>query len=222
MLAVDALIAIAKSECPEQWSRYCDLATQLGYETADDCIRKRLAGNDRNRDGVLGDFYANLLGEPPSELQRATWEATKLERILRDRLIAEMHSRRYDVVGYGPDLKRITIDPELITAERLCFDRDNMQIGDTLVSDVRVVPAQALEVEPRGPKPGGDSVKDRVCREALDILNNDRERPGRGYGRRITLAGKVKKRLRLKHQEDTIRKHFAETVSEWEKKYPDK
>jgi len=88
MRLVDALIAIAKLEHPNEWLRYCDLAQQLTPRadkqgpnfSAEDCARNRLTGSDPNAQGLIADFYSSFLGAAPSQLQQ-TWEASRLAQI---------------------------------------------------------------------------------------------------------------------------------------------
>src|SRR3954454_21549970 len=89
---VEILITIARSKFPDEWSKYCDLAQKLAQEineearefSAEDCARGRLAGNDRDRHALIPYFYLQLAGAAPSQLQKLTWEESRLEQIFRD------------------------------------------------------------------------------------------------------------------------------------------
>jgi hypothetical protein len=93
---IDVLIDIAKSEYPDDWSHYCDLAQNLAPETdkqgpnisTEDCARRRLTGKDPNAYGLIADFYSSFLGGAPSQLQQMTWEASRLAQKFRDRLVS--------------------------------------------------------------------------------------------------------------------------------------
>jgi hypothetical protein len=142
---IDVLIGIAKAEYPDDWSHHCDLAQSLAPETdkrgldisAKDCARRLLTGKDHNDQGLIADFHSLLLGGTPSQLQQRTWEASRLAQKFRDRLLSALHSGEYLLTGLGPDLRRISIPPELITSELLRFDGDQIRLGDTTIIGVR-------------------------------------------------------------------------------------
>jgi hypothetical protein len=104
---VDVLIAIAKSDYPQEWSRYGELAQKLAQEveeqaiefSAEDCARRLLIGHYRCvlGHGLTAGMLSQLLGGEPSELQKMTWEATRLEQIFRDRLILLIHAGAYSL-----------------------------------------------------------------------------------------------------------------------------
>jgi hypothetical protein len=76
-----------------------------------------------------------------------------------------------------------------------------------------------------GPKDGKQSVKDLACKIALQVLNDEAQRPKLGYGRLTTLAGIVNAKLaRLGHQYkgDSVGKMIRPTVREWEARNPHK
>jgi hypothetical protein len=74
-----------------------------------------------------------------------------------------------------------------------------------------------------GPKDGEQSVKDLACEIALQVLDDEAQRPNPGYGRRVRLAGIVNAKLaKLGHQykDDSARKMIGPTLREWETKHP--
>jgi hypothetical protein len=99
--------------------------------------------------------------------------------------------------------------------------RQLLGFGLPLVCDVFVAPN---ELHAPGRRPGSLSPKDQFCREALAILDNDAERPRKGYGRLIAIARSVLERLgsKYKYNLNSIEKNIRGTVREWEEKHPDK
>jgi hypothetical protein len=202
---VDVLIAIARSEYPNEWSHYCDLAQKLAQEinkqafefSTEDCAQRRLNGKDRDRLGLIADFHLSLAGAPPSKLQQMTWEATGLEHKFRDRLISALRSDAYSITGFTPDLRPISIPPELISAELIRFDRDEIKLDDMTIMGVRAAPVSALNLGPHapGPKPGRETAKRRADDAVRAILGNDAERPPKGRGRMSKLAKLFKRNL---------------------------
>ena len=232
---VEILIAIARSEYPDEWSKYCDLAQKLAQEineearefSAQDCARRRLAGNDRDNHGLIADFYLQLAGAAPSQLQKLTWEASRLEQIFRDRLISLLHSGAYSLTGFGPDLRPVSIPSELITQEMLRFDRDEIKLGDDLIRGVRAAPTTPRTLGPQapGPKPGDQTAKPRAHDAVRAILSNDAERPLRGHGRTAKLARMVQEKFAsegIHYELNSIEKMIRPAVKEWEERNPDK
>ena len=179
-------------------SKYCDLAQKLAQETnerarefsAEDCARRRLAGNDRDKHGLIADFYLQLAGAAPSQIQKLTWEASRLEQIFRDRLISLLHSGAYSLTGFGSDLRPVSIPSELITQKMLRFDRDEIKLGDDLIRGVRAAPTTPRILGPQapGPKPGDQTAKPRAHDAVRAILSNDAERPRRAWSNSQTCA----------------------------------
>jgi len=232
---VDILITNAKSEYPHEWSKYCDLAQKLAQEineearefSAEDCARRRLGGHDRDKHGLIADFYSQLAGAAPSQLQKMTWEASRLEQIFRDRLISLLHSGAYSLTGIDPDLRRISIPSELISPKLLRFDRDEIQLGDTTIRSVRAVPTspQVLGPQAPGPKPGYETAKRRAHDAVRTILGNDAERPPKARGRMVNLARMIQERFAsegFRYEVNSIEKMIRPAVKEWEERNPDK
>jgi hypothetical protein len=236
-LLVDILISIARSEYPHEWSHYCELARKLAQEvneralefSAEDCARRCLTGHDRNvhGHGLIAGVYSQLLGAAPSQLQQMTWEATRLEQIFRDRLISVLHSGAYALTGFGPDLRPISIPPELISPKLLRFDRDEIQLGNRIIMGVRAAPAspQIMTPQATGPKPGYETAKRRADDAVRAILDNDAERPLKGRGRMVTLARMVQEKFAsegIRYELNSIEKMIRPAVKEWEKRNPDR
>ena len=234
---IDLLITIARSEYPSEWSRFCELAQDLTLEanrqaiglSAEDYGRRLLAHCDRAilGQGLIGDFYGQLVGAAPSQLQLTTWEATRLEQIFRERLTSALQSGTYSLTGFRPDLSPISIPSELINPKLLRFDRDEIKINDTKITSVRAVPTSRQIVIPQapGPKPGHETAKRRVDDAVRTILESDAERPPKGRGRMVSLARIVQERLAsegLRYRLNSIEKMIRPAVKEWEKRNPDK
>jgi hypothetical protein len=232
---VEILIAIARSEYPDEWSKYCDLAHKLAQEinkealgfSAEDCARRRLAGHDQDKHGLIADFYALMAGAAPSRLQQMTWEASRLQNIFHDRLISLLHSSAYSLTGFGPDLRPISIPPELINPKLIRFDRDEIKLGDTLIRGVRAAPTTPRTPGPQvpGPKPGYQTAKPRADDVVRGILSNDANRPLRGRGRMVKLARMVQEKFAsegIHYELNSIEKMIRPAVKEWEERNPDK
>jgi hypothetical protein len=234
---VDILIAIAKSEYPHEWSRYGELAKKLAQEadehsiefSAEDCARRLLIGHHRDVLGhaLMADFYSQLIGGDPSELQKMTWEATRLQQIFRDRQLKLIHAGAYSLTGFDQDLRPISIPPELISPKLLRFDRDEIQLGDKLIMHVRatrVLPQNSNPPVP-GPKPGQETIKRRADNAVRAILDDDAKRPPKGRGRMVTLARMIRESFLpegIHYEQNTIERMIRPAVKEWEKRNPDK
>jgi hypothetical protein len=232
---VEILIAIARSEYPDEWSQFRDLTQKLGQEineqalefSVEDCARRWLTGHDRNVHGLIADFYSQMAGAAPSQLQEMTWEASRLEQLFRDRLISLIHSGAYSLTGFGPDLHLVSIPSELISAKLIRFDRDEIKLGDTIIRGVRAAPTTPRTLGPQapGPKPGDQTAKPRAHDEVRAILSNDAKRPLRGHGRIAKLARMVREKFALEgiHYElNSIEKMIRPAAKEWEERNPER
>jgi hypothetical protein len=232
---VDVLIDIARSEYPNEWLRYCDLAQQLAPQRKDEqgrnisregCARIRLSSRDPNTHALIADFCSSLLGEAPSQLQEMTWEASRLAGVFRDRLLSMLRSGEYLLTGFTPDLRLVSVPPELIGAELLRCDRDEIELWDTIIMGVRAAPASdALSSQAPGPRPGYGTPKALAHNAVHAILANDAERPPKGYGRTVKLARMVQAKLAydgVHYQPNSIEKMIRPALKEWEKRNPDK
>jgi len=233
---VDILIAIARSEYAQEWSRYCELAQKLAQEAGEkaaefspeDCARRLLIGCYH---GVLGHgltagMLSQLLGGDPSEFQQTTWEATGLEQIFRDRLLSLIHAGAYSLTGLDADLRPILIPPELISQELLRFGSDEIQLGNKLIMDVRAIRVLTRNSNPPspGPKPGQKTVKDRAFDAVRPILDDDAKRPPKGRGRLVRLARMVQESLLLegiRYEQNTIERMIRQAVRQWEEHNPE-
>ncbi|MDR3486297.1 MAG: hypothetical protein P4M05_15500 [Bradyrhizobium sp.] len=236
---VDILIAIAKSEYAQGWSRYGELAQKLAQEagekaielSAEDCARRLLVGH---YSGVLGHgltagMLSQLLGGDPSEFQQTTWEATRLEQIFRDRMLSLFQAGEYSLTGFDQDLRPISIPPELIDPELLRFDSDKIQMGNKLIMHVRAtrdLPQNSNPPTP-GPKPGQATQKDRVFDAARAILDDDAKRPPKGRGRLVRIVQMVQESylpagIGIRYKLNTIERMIRPAFKEWEKRNPDK
>jgi hypothetical protein len=232
----DAVAAIAKSECPGDWARYCQLAHVPGSDSDPEAeARNLLTKRALSRDDSTYDWVE---GAPHLE------EAINLEHKFRDQFLAAIRDGRCGVRGFArDDLRSVVVPPQLLTHESLKLDHKGMMhLGESKLFGVHVVftapqeapgahaMAASQEVpavfgpsrEAPGPKPGHKTEKDRACSEALNILNNDAERPAKRHGRNIMIARRVKERLGIDHQPDSIAKMIRPTIADWEKRNPDK
>ena len=89
----------------------------------------------------------------------------------------------------------------------------------------KLLVAHQVRKQRPGPKAGAVSIKDLAWEIALRILNDEAQRPPRGYGRLTTLAGMVNVGLtRHGHQykDDSVRKMIGPSLRDWEAKNPQK
>jgi hypothetical protein len=111
---------------------------------------------------------------------------------------------------------RVLLDEAAFEAWRL--DRLAHLSAEQAASEPAGVPA------PSGPRPGQQSPKERACKLAEAILNDDAQRPQRVHGWKIKLARLVHARLgpdNANYQVGTIAEHIRPSVRIWEKKHPD-
>src|SRR4051794_34969308 len=90
MLVLDAVIAIARSDVPDKWARYCKIAPRV-IGNVPDAPREMLRGAR-----LRGAFDVTLRwvsGGPEAE------EAHALEEIFLGRFVAAVHARRCSVRG---------------------------------------------------------------------------------------------------------------------------
>jgi hypothetical protein len=219
----EAVIEIAKSDCPNEWSRYCDLAhrlaepkqpTELSHEEAG---RQHLAQNGES------------VQQKTAEMSRMAilCETRRLELSFRERLASALKSGRYSLTGFDR-LSLMNISPILIKPEHFRFDSDEMVLNGIKLTGVRVVRAQAVPAsqnDPPGRKPGKKSAKDLACDIVLAILNDDAQRSLKRHGRLIELARMVQAVLDKDgktYEVNSIEKFIRDTVKDWQKKNPDK
>jgi hypothetical protein len=238
----EAVIEIAKSDCPNEWSRYCDLAhrlaepkqpTELSHEEAG---RQHLAQNGESVQqktaemSRMASFNGQLAGwpaEPLAEYEVILEETRKLELSFRERLASALKSGRYSLTGFDR-LSLMNISPILIKPEHFRFDSDEMVLNGIKLTGVRVVRAQAVPAsqnDPPGRKPGKKSAKDLACDIVLAILNDDAQRSLKRHGRLIELARMVQAVLDKDgktYEVNSIEKFIRDTVKDWQKKNPDK
>jgi hypothetical protein len=233
---VDAVIVVVKSDCPNEWARYCDLAHQLVQPkqptdlSQEEPGRQHLAENGESVQqktaemSRMASFNGQLAGwpaEPLAEYEIILDETRRLELLFRERLASALESGRYFLTGFDR-LSPINVSPILIKPEHFRFDSDEMELEDSIkLSGVRIVPNQTVSADPPGPKPGQQSAKDLACRAVLSILNDEAHRPPRGHGRLTKLARMV--RIDLEGNTlNSIEKFIRGTVREWETKNPGK
>ena len=238
---LNAVIEVAKFACPNEWSRYCDLAHQLvqtGEATEisrEEAGRQLLAADGKHGAHTLASLTAQAsgyrqltgFGRPPkTELEIAVEETNELEDLFRNRLLEALQSRRYLLKAFDR-LEQRTLSPALIKPEHFRFGSDEMELNEIKLAGVHFVRAQAIAAsqnDPPGRKPGQNSSKDLACDIVLSILNDEARRPPKRHGRLVALARMVQKVL---HKEgktyvvDSIEKFIRGTVRVWEDANPD-
>jgi hypothetical protein len=225
---IDAAIEVVRSDCPKEWARYCDLAHQLVQPkqpteiSKEEAGRKLLAANSK-----LPQSHLISWGNKPTPLTELAAEARNLEGQFRHRLLLALQHGRYFLHAFR-GLEPRTVSPELIKPRDFRFESKEMELNGTKLAAVRFVRAEAVpasQSDPPGRKPGQQSAKDRICRIALSILNNEAQRPPPGHGRKAALARMVGARLQESgktYMENTIARFIRGTVKDWEKNNPDR
>jgi hypothetical protein len=239
LIPIEALIEVVKSDSPNEWARYCDLAHQLAQEdgpteiSQEDAGRRNLAANSKrlhqkDKSHLVRLFNRGLAGGPAMPLTKfeiMAAETQNFEGQFRDRLLLALKTGRYSLIAFDR-LKEVTVPPALIKPEHFRFESKEMELGDGIkLSGVRIVPRQTVSADPPGRKPGRMSAKALACRAALAILDDASRRPPPGHGRKAALARMVCNELRNygpSYQEDTVQKMIRGTVKEWEAANPDK
>ncbi len=240
---IEAVIEVAKSDCPNEWSRYCQLAQQLARQFKANEISQEAAGREHlaadgksvaqslaSQDGMARGF-AQIAGggrSLPTQLETMVAEVRSLEDLFRNQLLLALQAGRYSLAGYDRLTPITVVPPVLIKPEQFQFGSDEILLGDGIkLTGVRIMPnrpVSAAQIDPPGRKPGRRPAKDLVCQAALSILNDGAKRPPPGHGRKAALARMVQALLPdgLKYQQNTIEKFIRGTVDEWEGKNPDK
>jgi len=213
---VDALVEIAKSDYPHEWARYCQLAPILEGKSG-----RSPEEDARTRLGRIGRYDSSLAWVSGGQ---ELCEAQTIQEKLLDCFISAIRAGRCSLAGFNAALQPVSIPSDLIKAKAFRFNLSEMYVGDTRIVGVRVkLGLPAVQNEAPGRKPGQASPKDRASKAVLAILDNESERPRRGYGRMAALARMVQKTLpELPHKQNSIEKMIRMTVTEWENKNPDK
>jgi hypothetical protein len=239
---IEAVIEVAKSDCPTEWARFCNLADQrvqrerpmeISQEeaarqlllAAGELPAQRLASLDAQISG-----YRQLAGferPPKTELEVAVAEAETIENLFRNRLLAALQSGRYFLKAFDR-LELHTVSPGLIKPEHFRFDSDTMEVNGIKLTGVHFVRAQAVPAAQNhapGRRPGQNSPKDRACDIVLSILNDQARRPPKRRGRKTELARMVGAALSNEGKSyavNSIEKFIRGTVQDWERLNPDR
>ena len=129
----DAVVAIAKSECPSDWARYCQLAHVPGSDSdpegeARNLLRKRALSTYDSTLSWLSD-------------DRDLEEVVALERKFREQFLRKVWDGRCVVRAFaGDDLRSVVAPPQLLTHESLKLDHKGMMhLGGSKLFGVHVV-----------------------------------------------------------------------------------
>jgi hypothetical protein len=226
---IEAVIEVAKSDCPSEWARYGDLADRLPQPKSPTEISKEEAG--RQLLVAHSKFFhqkraIGRLSIQPVQLEKMISEALDLQRLFRNRFVAALQSGRYSIEAFH-GLEPHTLNPALIKPEHFRFDSDEMEVNGIKLHDVHFKRRDAIAAcqnDPPGRKPGQKSVKDLACCFVLSNLNGEARPPNR-RGRLTDLARKFQAVLEKdgkSYQVNTIEGYIRDTVREWEKKNPGK
>ena len=91
---IDAVIEVAKSDCHDDWARYCDLAVQLAQRklptdtSPEAAARQLLARNSKRLLQKYGPVRWNNVTTPPNGLELMDTEARNWEGQFRNRFSA--------------------------------------------------------------------------------------------------------------------------------------
>jgi len=189
---VDAVIEVAASDCPDEWSRYRDLAHQLVQPreiSQEDAARKLLAANSKRLYQKVGPIRTL----PPTKRDIIEDEVLKFEGLFRDRLHLALEKGRYLLKAFQVQgLEPHTVPLALIKPKHFRFDSQEMELSGIKVIGVHFVrKILGSRTDPPGRKPGQISVKDLACETALSILNDEARRPVKRHGRLSELARMV-------------------------------
>jgi hypothetical protein len=224
---IKAVIEVAKSDCPDEWARYCELAHRLQQPRPPTAISREEAGRqllDAHSKFFHQKRAVGRLSMPLIELEKMTAETLELQRLFRNRLVFQSGRYRIEAFrGHEP----CTVNTALIKPEHFRFDSDEMEVNEIKLVGVRFVRAEAVPAsqnDPPRPKPGQQSAKDRLCQAALSILNDPAKRPPRGHGRKAKIARllyKLQPDDGRRYEEDSIVRMIRDTITEWETNNPD-
>jgi hypothetical protein len=168
---VDAVIEVVKSDCPNEWARYCDLAYQLVQRKQPTEISQEAAGRQHfaeNGESVqqktaemarMASFYSELAGgpaEPLAEFEIILRETRSLEIMLRERLTSALQTGRYSLIAFDRFVPFV-VSPLLIRRGSCCKTSNDAN-----------TPTLSLELP--------DGVR---CRSPLAFLVDDCATPGR-------------------------------------------
>ena len=230
---LDAVVEVAKSDCLDEWSRYCDLAHQIVQRkqpteiSQEEAARQLLARNSKRLHRKDKSHLVRFGSMPLTEIEIMEADAQTLEGHFRDQLLLALQEGRYSLIAFDDHLKEVTVPLALIKPGRFRFESEEMEVNGIKLIGVRFVPAQAIPAyqnDPRGRKPGEQPAKGLICSIALSILNDKAQRPPPGHGRKAALARMVDTRLRENgkiYKENTIARLMRDSVKEWEAKNPD-
>jgi hypothetical protein len=108
---IEAVIEVVKSDCPEEWARYCDLAVRLAQRkqpteiSPEEAARQLLAAHSKL-------FHQKLafgrLSTPQIELEKMLAETEELQGLFRDRLVLAHRKGRYSLNAFD-HLKPVTL-----------------------------------------------------------------------------------------------------------------
>jgi hypothetical protein len=228
---LDAVIEVAKSDCPDEWSRYCDLAHQLVQRkqpteiSQEEAARQLLARNSKRLHRKDKSHLVRFGSMPLTEIEIMEAEAQTLEGHFRHRLHLSFEEGRYLLKAFDR-LDPYTVPLRLIRPKHFRFESDEMELNEIKLLGVHFVRAQAASPSNRpGRKLGKKSAKDLACEIALSILNDEGQRPDKRHGRLIALARSIQVSLDKEgytYVEDTIERFIRDTVKDWEQKNPGK
>jgi hypothetical protein len=239
---IEAVIEVVKSDCPDEWARYCDLAHRLVQREQPTEISREVAGRQlliadgkhtvqisASLDSMISG-YQQLAGggrRPKTQLEKTVAETQKLEDLFRNRLVLALQSGRYFLNAFDR-LEPHIVPPGLIKPEHFRFGSDEMELNGIKLTGLHFVRSQAVfapQNDASGRKPGLSSPKDLACEIVLSILNDQAQRPPKSHGRVAALARMVWAVLKKDgktYELNSIEKFIRGTVREWEKKNPGK
>jgi hypothetical protein len=173
---LDAFIKIIKAEYPNEWRRFCQLASLLEDSggSPEEAARRRLSRINQNYDASMSWVSGGRAGD------RGLYEATEIQGKLIDQFVRAIHAEQWSIVGcLKGDRKPASVPVERIEGDVFRFNTNKLRLHDgTEVSDVCVVPAIPAPppAETRGPKTRGrkpgaaSSMKNQADQAARTML----------------------------------------------------
>lgn len=205
MLLVDAVIAIAQRDCPDEWQRYCEVAPRVLGDT----VPRADAPRELLRQGGLSRYFLGRVGGGRD--QAAAAETVALERKFREQFVTALHAGKYSLYAVrAGHLKATKVPPVLITAETLRLlpgKDDQMELAGRQLFGLHVQMAGQEGAElPRA--------TDAQIHAAIDAVCEAAKAAGENFFNVKTIGKPVVARLRaleLAASENQVGKLFGES-----------
>jgi hypothetical protein len=191
MLLLDAVIAVARADLPDQWRRYCEIAPRVIGD------RPEAAGREMLSTRLLRGTYAAMRWVNGSPAEGETY---RLEQIILEAFVAAVRAGRYRVRGFRRgDLVAADIPVALITVKAFkSLKGDEWLLGGDTWHGVSV---DRVMEEPGPPPPSPPELEDASDEEIhveIDAIYKDCIETGRKRPNSKEIGKPVQERLRTK------------------------